>query len=418
MSRKSTKQNFNKLLKNESMIRNCIKDKLLIVFSLSFLMLLPAYSMPQSVTGFEVKKVVIDAGHGGKDPGALGTKRYKNTESDIALAVALKLKKYILENYDNVEVIMTREKDVFLELLERTKIANDAKADLFISIHCNTNGRTSAFGSETYVIGPHKFETSLEVAKRENQVIFLEDNYEENYAGFDPNSPESMIALSMMQQKFTEQSIFFADLVQDQFRDRVKRKDRGVKQAGYWVISRTIMPSVLVELGFLSNKPEEDFLNTENGQVYMASAIYRAFKDYKTKMEGVDTSLKAKKTQGKSAQKKVSTPKKNNKTVEKKKEEKKKPAASNELIFKVQITSSKKRIKLSPENFKGLKNIEEFKSGGVYKYTVGKEKKYQDALILQRQMRKQKYKDAFVIAFYKGKKIALNEALEIMKKQS
>lgn len=414
MSRKSTKQKFKKLLKLDDMTRNCIKETLLILFLGLFMVLIPAYSMPQSKTGFEVKKVVIDAGHGGKDPGALGTRRYKNTESDIALDVALKLKEYILKNYDNVEVIMTRKTDVFLELYERTVIANKAKADLFISIHCNTNGNTRAFGSETYVIGQHKFETSLEVAKRENQVIFLEDNYEKNYEGFDPNSPESTIGLGLMQQKFLEQSIFFADLVQDQFRDRVKRKDRGVKQAGYWVISRTIMPSVLVELGFLSNKREEDFLNTENGRVYMASAIYRAFKNYKIQMEGVDTSLKGGAKKKKVVKKSTPVKKKDSKGVAKKSTAKK----NSNLIFKVQIASSKTKIALKPANFKGVKNVEEYKTKGIYKYTVGNKKKFKEALALQREMRKNKYKDAFVVPFYKGKKISLKEAFEIMKKHS
>ena len=255
-------------------------------------LLFPSLVQAQTPTGYSLKRVIIDPGHGGKDPGAIGTGRHKFTESDVALAVSLKLRDYIMEYYDSVEVIMTRDSDNFIELRQRTKVANDAKADLFISVHCNTNGNESARGTETYVIGVSKEASNLAVAKRENQVITLEDNYEEHYQGFDPNSPETMVGLTMMQQNYLDNSIMFADLVQKQFTFRVGRKNRGVKQAGYWVISYTMMPSVLIELGFISNKEEEDFLNSSKGQVYMASAIYRAFKEYKIKLEGIDTSKK------------------------------------------------------------------------------------------------------------------------------
>ena len=379
--------------------------------------LLPAIGLPQSKTGFEVKKVVIDAGHGGKDPGALGTGRYKKTESDLALDVALKVREYIQKYYNNVEIVMTRETDVFLELRERTRIANKAKADLFISIHCNTNGNTKAFGSETYVIGLHKSESNLETAKRENQVIFLEDNYEENYEGFDPSSPESMIALSMMQSQYLESSIYFADLVQDQFRERVHRRDRGVKQAGYWVISQTVMPSVLIELGFISNHSEEDFLNSEQGQVYLASAIYRAFKEYKTTVEGVDTSLSP-----------VEQSNEENDRAEKQEEsqdtsdaEEKKPAeafATSALpVFSVQLTASQDQVQTVPENFKGINGVIERKEGEIYKYSVGSVTEFESAVEIQREVRDKGYKDAFIIAMYNGKRISLQEAFEIIKKQ-
>ncbi len=377
-----------------------------VLLIMSVMLFVPATSLPQSVTGFEVNKVVIDAGHGGKDPGALGTGRYKKTESDIALDVSLKVRDYIKQYYPSVEVIMTRDTDVFLKLHERTKIANEAKADLFISIHCNTNGNARAFGSETYVIGLHKTEANLETAKRENQVILLEDNYEENYAGFDPNSPESMIALSMMQSQYLESSIYFADLVQDQFRERVHRRDRGVKQAGYWVISQTVMPSVLIELGFISNNSEEDFLNSEQGQVYISSAIYRAFKEYKTALEGVDTSQSA-------------IEQSNEKQDESKETEEEKPVEKpkDELLFMIQLAVSKEQLSTDAKNFKGIEGVQEWQIGDVYKYTFGSETDYDKAVEIQREVRSKGYKDAFLIAMHNGKRISLQQAFEIIKKE-
>ena len=381
----------------------------IVLLIMTSMLLYPSISLPQSITGFEVNKIVIDAGHGGKDPGALGTGRYKKTESDISLDVSLKVRDYIKQYYPGVEVIMTRDTDVFLELRERTKIANEAKADLFISIHCNTNGNTRAFGSETYVIGLHKTQANLETAKRENQVIFLEDNYEENYAGFDPNSPESMIALSMMQSQYLESSIYFADLVQDQFRERVHRRDRGVKQAGYWVISQTIMPSVLIELGFISNNSEEDFLNSEQGQSYIASAIYRAFKEYKTALEGLDTSQSA----IEQSNEKKDTAQEEEKVVDQSKEQSEKE----ELLFKVQLVVSKEPIETKSANFRGIKGVEEWQIGDVYKYVVGAEEEYDKAVEIQREVRSKGYKDAFIIAIKDGKRISLQQAFELIKQE-
>lgn len=371
-------------------------------------------SVAQTPTGYEVRRVVIDAGHGGKDPGALGTGRHHNTESDIALAVSMKLREYILQYYDNVEVIMTRNTDNFVELRERTKIANDANGDLFISIHCNTNGNKSAYGTETYVIGMHKTKGNLEVAKRENQVIYLEDNYSVNYAGFDPSSPASYVALSMMQSNYLDQSILFADYIQTQFETRVGRKNRGVKQAGYWVISYTMMPSVLIELGFISNNAEEDFLNTEKGQVYMASAIYRAFKQYKTDMEGVDTSVpkggkKPEKTTKETTQESpantapVITMGQEVKTVD------------TDVVYKVKIASSKKDLELKPYNFNGATDLSVAKNGDYYTYYSGKYTDYQAAQTALSGLKKKGFKDAYVMAFYKGKQISINEAQNMQK---
>ena len=226
--------------------------------------------------------MVIDPGHGGKDPGALG-KHVK--EKDVVLAVGLKLGKYIEENFKDVQVIYTRKTDVFIPLHERADIANKNKADLFISIHANSLPGSSATGTETFVMGEYKNSSNLEVAKKENAVITLEDDYSTRYEGFDPNSNDSYIIFSLLQKTYLYQSLEFAGFVQDQFRERVQRIDRGVKMAGFIVLWKTTMPSVLVETGFLTSSKEESFLGSDQGQDYIASAIFRAFKAYKQKIE-------------------------------------------------------------------------------------------------------------------------------------
>lgn len=223
--------------------------------------------------------VVLDAGHGGKDPGNLGTGRYNTTEKDVTLDVTLRIGQYIKENLPEVDVIYTRKDDSFPGLRDRVRIANEAQADLFISIHCDAFDNAGARGAGTYVMGMHKSEESLRVAMRENASMFSEDGYERNYDGFDPNDPDTYIALSLRQNVNLDASLTLGAAIQSQFRERVGRKDRGVKQAGFYVISYTTMPSALVELGFLTNPDEEDFLRSESGKAYMASAVYRAFRD-------------------------------------------------------------------------------------------------------------------------------------------
>lgn len=386
---------------------------------------LPMLSIAQTPTGYQIKRVIVDAGHGGKDPGAIGTGRYKDTEADVALSVSRKLRDYILQYYDSVEVIMTRDTDHFVELRNRTKIANASKADLFVSIHCNTNGNKSATGTETYVIGVTKEKSNLEVAKRENQVITLEDNYEENYAGFDPNDPSTMVGLGMMHQTYLDNSILFADLVQKQFTNRVGRKNRGVKQAGYYVISYTMMPSVLIELGFISNNAEEDFLNSEKGQSYMASAIYRAFKEYKIKLEGVDVSI--------SPETETSKPKQVVKSVPVKEEPKTAvpdpsvPAVAGidlqsetktiqpDLDYRIQVATSSKKLELKSYNFKGHDQVSMVEKNGMYRYYLGHYGDFNDALVFQRELREKDFKDAYMVVFYKGSEISLKEADELLK---
>jgi N-acetylmuramoyl-L-alanine amidase len=244
---------------------------------------------------FTIRTVVIDAGHGGKDPGCHGDK-YK--EKDVALAVALKLGNYIEENMKDVKVVYTRKTDVFVELQERAEIANRAKADLFICIHCNSACvrdkklkrdvcNEEANGAETYVMGIKNEKGKLDIAKRENSAILLEDNYVKKYNGFDPNSDESYIIMSMFNDVYLTQSLSFASKVQHQYGTKTGRVDKGVKRASLWVLWRTYMPSVLTEIGFLTNPEEEHFLGSAKGQDYIASGIFRAFREYKDELEGI-----------------------------------------------------------------------------------------------------------------------------------
>lgn len=225
--------------------------------------------------------IVIDAGHGGKDPGCLGA---KSKEGDVTLKIALELGK-TLETYmhDEVKVIYTRKTNHFVELNDRAAIANKNNADLFISIHCNA-GPKHIYGSETYVMGLHTSKGNLEVAKRENDVILQEENYLQKYEGFDPKSPLAHIFFAQVQNAHLAQSLVLAEKIEHQFKKRVGRNSRGVKQAGFLVLWKTAMPSVLVETGYLSNKEEEKYLNNELSQVYIASGIYRAIRDYREEM--------------------------------------------------------------------------------------------------------------------------------------
>jgi N-acetylmuramoyl-L-alanine amidase len=252
------------------------------ILSLPVLILLfTSFNMPRE-SKFHVKTVVIDAGHGGKDP---GTSSNGIKEKDVVLKIALETGRIIQENLSDVKVIYTRTTDKFVKLHDRAEIANKNNADVFISIHCNAVNSSQAKGTETWVMGLHKSKDNLSSAMKENSVILMEEDYEETYSGFDPNSPEAYIIFSLYQNAFLESSLNFAEKIEDQFKNRVQRKSRGVKQAGFLVLWKTAMPSVLIETGFLTNYEERTFLTSENGQVYLASAIYRAFRDYKNEIE-------------------------------------------------------------------------------------------------------------------------------------
>ncbi len=266
------------------MKRNIVKNTT-IIFLLLAIFLLTSSNTRQS-SEFKVKKVVIDAGHGGKDPGTHG--KYSK-EKDITLQVATRVGGYIKEYLPDVEVIYTRNSDKFVELEERASMANKKDADVFISIHANAlPSKPGVYGTETYVMGLHKSEGNFEVAKRENSVILYEEGYEEKYEGFDPNSPESVILFSLTQSAYIENSLNLASRVEEQFGKRAGRYSRGVKQAGFWVLWRTTMPSILIEIGYLTNQKEERELNDESTQANIASGIFRAFRDYKNEIEALN----------------------------------------------------------------------------------------------------------------------------------
>jgi len=233
---------------------------------------------------FKLRRIVIDAGHGGKDPGTIGK---ISREKDVALALALKVGAYVQEFLPEVEVIFTRKTDKFIELKERANIANRNRADLFISIHCNATSSTRVYGTETFVMGNKNFDANFEIVKRENAVILLEDDYQENYEGFDPQSPESYMMFNLMQRAYFSNSLSLAEKIERDFSTRVNRHSRGVKQAPFYVLWTTSMPSVLIEAGFLSNLSEERYLNSKNGQTYVASGIFRAIKAYKEEIESL-----------------------------------------------------------------------------------------------------------------------------------
>lgn len=359
-----------------------------------------AMAQKSATSANRVTTVVLDAGHGGKDAGALGTKRYKTTEKHVALAVTLLVGKYIKENLPDVKVIYTREDDSFVELMERSNIANRNKADVFISIHCNSNAKPEPYGSETYVMGLHKTEANMRVAMKENESILFEADHELKYDGYDPKDPESMIALSLRQNAYLDHGLLLSSLVQDQFRERVGRTDRGVKQAGFLVISYTTMPAILIELGFLSNPKEEDFLQSAQGQEYLASAIYRAFKDYKNRLEHKDVELVQ--------EAKVDTPKAGGPTGDKGK------AAEGGVRFKVQIATSSKRIPMDSPKFKGLE-VEETKVGDLWKYSVGNAPDLAGAREAQKACKEKGFDGAFITAWQNGERIDLQQAVNLVR---
>ena len=347
---------------------------------------LPQSSFAQRAS--KITTVVIDAGHGGKDPGAMG----KNSrEKDITLAVALKTGKYIEENFPDVKVIYTRKTDEFVELYKRAEIANKNSADFFISVHCNSNKSSSPYGAETYVMGLHKSDANLNVAMKENAAILLEDNQGEQYEGFDANSPESYIKFSLFQDTYLDQSTDMATRIQEQFKERVGRKDRGVYQAGFLVLWRTAMPGVLVELGFLSNPTEEQFLLSQDGQVYMASAIYRAFKAYKIEYE-----------------KENYTEETTDEVVETKTE-----AIS--LEYRVQFYTSPAELQSGSKKLNGVSDVSSYYHNGLFKYTSGHFATLNEATRQQNLLRQKGYSDAFVVAFKNGDRISIAEAEEIEK---
>ena len=354
----------------------------------------------------KIKTIVIDPGHGGKDSGTMGTKRFKIYEKHVALAVSLKLGKYISDAFPEVEVIYTRDSDFFLELNERTEIANKANADLFISIHCDGFTNPKPSGASVFVMGMSKLKANMDVAMRENSAIYLEDNYKKKYDGFDPKSPESYIVFSLMQNTYLNQSLKIAEQVETQFSTRANRKSRGVKQAPFYVISRTNMPSILIECGFLTNPKEEEFLHSEIGQDYIASAIFRAFRSYKESVEIEEPKIKDT----------IKSDVKINNDVEKKIKviADAKQESDLNLIFKIQIGTYLKSM-LDQKEFVNL-NTEEVKINGTFKYFVNSGNDKKEADNLRNHLREKGFNGAFVVAFLNGKRISTKEALNLQNK--
>lgn len=362
----------------------------------------------------KVTTIVIDAGHGGHDTGAIG----KNSrEKDITLSIALKLRDYLNSNLPEVKVILTRKDDTFVELFRRAKIANESKADLFISIHCNSVKSPSAYGAETFVMGLHKSEANLEVAKTENEAILLEDNYVEQYDGFDPASAEGNIFFSMMQNAFLDKSLEFASLVQHEMVDNLKMFNRGVKQAGFLVLYKTAMPGVLIETGFISNAKDEKFLISEKGQNEMAEAIGNAIRDYKNKAERKRALVNG---TADTIQKSVNTavviksPERTDQVVQNT-ETALQP--TDKIIFSVQFASYPDAKSVNSSIFKSVDNVKMYYHKGLYKYISGEFGTFSEANGLRSQLVKKGYHDAFVVAFQNGERIATDEARRLTEKK-
>ena len=390
--------------------------------------------------------VVLDAGHGGHDPGNLGN---GYLEKDIALNIVLKVGK-LLERNDDIKVIYTRKDDTFVNLFKRGEIANKANADLFVSVHCDSH-HSNAFGAGTFVLGLHANKQNFEVAKKENSVIYLEDNYEQKYAEYDINSPESVIGLTIMQEEFLDQSVELAKLLQKNFTVKLKRKDRKVKQAGFIVLHQTFMPSVLIETGFLTNKNEGSYLNSAKGQQEMGTAIANAILSYK---DGVNANLlplevtkapdvteKPKKEMqripGKliverlpeekkpeavspdTGKKTTDVPKKPTKPVaisqnEETPSTKSQAVANKSIVYKIQILASSKVIPLDGANFRGLGNLskERIPNKNIYRYMYGNATSLEEAKLLKSNADAKGYTTSYIVAYKDGLRIPLAQALK------
>jgi N-acetylmuramoyl-L-alanine amidase len=403
----------------------------------SFDMTVPVPAVDKSPS---IRKVVIDPGHGGKDPGCRGR---TTVEKDIALSIGLELGKLISAQYPEIEVIYTRKTDVFIPLDERARIANKADADLFISIHCNTiSRRNMAQGSETFVMGLHRAPENLDVAKRENSSILMEDDYIQKYDGYDPDSPEGHIILSMYQNAYLDQSILFADCIERQFVNGLARKSRGVKQAGFLVLRTTTMPSVLVEAGFLSHDNDEAFLGNKENHETIARSIFNAFAEYRAILEGLlpedggpltastmpvaqnsnpkptvpETPPAVKptppqpSTPAKPAVVVATTPPKS-KPADASIPVKTTPVKPLDISFYVQLAASKAALPPSVTNWKTNVAIERLQEDGYYKYLAGPFKDIEQANVALTDIRQKDSKDAFVVAYRDKQRISVKDAI-------
>ena len=351
--------------------------------------------------------VVIDAGHGGKDPGAISANK-KLYEKEVTLKVALMVGENIKKNHPEVKVLYTRKTDVFVGLNDRARMANKANADLFISIHTNAAQNRTAKGAETYTLGieEERTERNLEIAKRENGVIFLEDNHEKTYANFNPNSPESYIIFEYMQSEFVKESIHIAQYVQEHLTIDANRHDRGVRQAGFLVLNATSMPSILVELGYISNTEDAKYLGSDTGQKRMSRCISEAFDKYYADLKKLNAAhpIAATTTQPDSqapVEEHVKAIQEND----------------NHPVFKVQFLSSSKQLSQGDNAFKGLRPVEFYYDKGLYKYTYGASTNYNEIIKVKKKVN-EKFKDAFIIAFIKGERIDTQQAIALFKKNN
>lgn len=357
-------------------------------FVFSFLFLNPFVSNSQN----DKFIVVLDAGHGGNDPGNIGN-GYR--EKNIALKVVKEIQAE-LQKVEGIKVILTRDKDILINLWKRGEIANKAKANLFVSIHCDSH-TSNAYGTGTFVLGLHANKRNFEVAKRENAVISLEENFKERYEGFDPNSEESVLGLTLLQEENLDKSFSLAADIQQNFSQSLKRKNRGVKQAGFVVLHQTYMPSVLIELGFLTNKNEGKFLNSKIGQQKMAKEIAKSIKKYYHQLKANTVAL---------------TIEKNTPQLIKDISFSAETKSKEEVIFKIQIASSKNKIVVKSYNFKGLKNVQRVKVGSYYKYYYGITTSFKEVKNSLSKVKKKGYSDAYVAAFKNGEKVSLTKVLK------
>jgi N-acetylmuramoyl-L-alanine amidase len=337
--------------------------------------------------------VVLDAGHGGKDPGALG-KRSK--EKDIVLDIVLRVGSY-LKNHEDVKVVFTRNTDIFIELDRRAKIANEAKANLFISIHCNANEKTSPNGTEVFIMGLNKTEANLAVAMKENSAALLEDNHEDRYDGIDPNSSEAYIAFSLFQNIYIERSLKMAQLVIKNMNEHVKLVDRGTTQAPFFVLYRTAMPSILIETGFISNLSDESVLISDAGKERIAYSVYCAILSFRNETENMNVLPVAMRTV-------TEEPVMHDNTG----------LQNNGVVFKIQFASFKEVVPITDSRFKGLKKVTYEKAGAYYKYYCGETISYKEALDYLTEVRNSGYKDAFMVAFNNGASLSIQDARKMI----
>jgi len=419
-------------------------------FSISLVLTTALLLLSFTVSDEEIKSddpfiVVLDAGHGGHDPGNLGN---GYLEKKIALNIVLKVGEILSKNKD-IKVIYTRKDDTFIDLYVRGEVANKANADLFVSVHCDSH-TSDAHGAGTFVLGLHANKQNFEIAKKENSVIYLEDNYENRYADYDINSPESVIGLTIMQEEFLDQSVALATMIQENFSSQLKRTDRKVKQAGFIVLHQTFMPSVLVETGFLTNKDEGAYLNSTKGQNDMGDAIAKAILHYKEGVQPTAQSVATTVTQPKAPpvqeaiiekveEKKevvhepvkeavaeveqpkeiISTPKVEEVKevvaevpVVKVKEAINEKEVANSIVFKIQLMASSKNVALSSSNFKGLSNLSQEPFKNLYRYMYGETRSYREAKMMQSQAQEKGYATAYIVAYKLGERIPIQDAID------